>query len=305
MSLRTLPETNLLFVPCFCHRDMPAAISFAKKRNIPLVFDPLISAYDKQVYERKKFSPDSIRAKILFSKEKKILHGADLVIADTEEHARYFHDFFSVQRSRLAVVPVGANESIFTPAPQKAINRSEYTVLFYGSFLSLQNPQIIVKAAQLDNTLPVKWKFVGEGPLLEECRRLAARHENIEFIPWVPYEDLPGIIQSADIVLGIFGTSDKARRVIPNKVYQTLACGKPLITMTSPAYPSHFINNEELGIQWVEAGNARQLADAVATLIRQPQKLVEMGANAYATYKKFFSETDIKNQLAQALSSLQ
>ncbi len=305
-SLRTLPKPDLLWVPCFRHRDMASALSFAKKREVPLVFDPLISAYDKQVCERKKFSSASIRAKMLFNQEKRMLQGADLVIADTKEHARYFHHFFSVEKSRLAVIPIGANETLFTPASPTPppVPKKEYTALFYGSFLGLQNPQVIIEAAHLCKMLPIKWQFVGEGPLLGECKKLAEGVPNIEFIPWVAYAKLPEIIRSADIVLGIFGISDKAKRVIPNKVYQALACGKPLITMASSAYPDNFTENSKIGIQWVKAGSARELANAVAALLNEPQQLATMGSAAHTTYRRYFSEASIREQLATALSRL-
>ncbi len=302
--LHTIIRPDLLWIPCFRHRDMPAAVSWAKRKKVPVIFDPLISSYDKQVYERKKFSPTSIRAKRLFTREKKIFHSADLVICDTEEHASYFHNFFSVQREKLVVIPVGANESLFTPAPPQKKARPPFTILFFGSFLGLHNPLAIIEAARLCDDLSLKWLFVGDGPLLDACRQLAATRPNIEFLPWVPYKQLPGIIHSADILLGIFGTSAKARRVIPNKVYQALACGKPLITIASPAFPAHFTGNRELGIEWVEAGNSRQLADAVTRLTNHPEKLIAMGANAHNTYRKYFSEKNIRRRLARAIEPL-
>ena len=39
----------------------------------------------------------------------------------------------------------------------------------------------------------------------------------------------------ADVCLGILGTSEKAGRLIPNKLFQALLAGMPLITRNSPA----------------------------------------------------------------------
>ena len=51
-------------------------------------------------------------------------------------------------------------------------------------------------------------------------RDLAAALEvtNIEFIGWQPAEEIARYAAEAHLLLGIFGRTDKAKRVIPNKV---------------------------------------------------------------------------------------
>ena len=43
------------------------------------------------------------------------------------------------------------------------------------------------------------------------------------------YEELAAEYDRAGCALGIFGTTDKTARVIPNKAFQALACGTPLV----------------------------------------------------------------------------
>ncbi|MDB4470689.1 glycosyltransferase [Deltaproteobacteria bacterium] len=302
--LRYVDDVDLIWVPCFRQRDLKAAVRWGRKKRIPVVFDPLISAFDKQVFERKKFTADSRKGKKLLAWESALFQSVDLVIADTCEHALFFQETLGVDPHKLAVVPVGAEEELFRPSEQKCADDSVPTVLFYGSFLNLQGPVTIVEAARRYSGPPVKWKMVGDGPLLEECRISAKGLSNIEFLPWMPYEDLPKIICQADILLGVFGTSAKAGRVIPNKVYQALACGKPLITSRSSAYPELFHNNDVLGIGWVDSGNSQQLADKVAKLLSDRIGLVEMGTQARQSYETYFSMEMISASLFAALRSL-
>jgi glycosyltransferase involved in cell wall biosynthesis len=299
-----LPDVGAIWVPCFRQRDLAAALKYGHKKKIPVVFDPLISAYDKQVFERKKFPESSRKARKLLCWERTLFQQADLVLADTWEHARFFSELFEIEEDHLAVVPVGAEEELFKPASNPQSKNSCSTVLFYGSFLNLQGPETIIEAARQYSGPPVCWKLIGEGPLLEECRRRAEGLSNVEFSPWLSYEQLPSVINQADVLLGIFGTSAKASRVIPNKVYQSLACGKPLVTRSAPAYPDSFKDNENLGIAWVPPGDPASLAKKIADLLAEPDKLSDMGNQSRRTYEKFFSKSSISASLFAALEPL-
>ena len=54
-------------------------------------------------------------------------------------------------------------------------------------------------------------------------------------MPWVEYELLGEELARAGICLGVFGRSEKAARVVPNKVYHAMAVGRPVITADTPA----------------------------------------------------------------------
>lgn len=295
-------KVDLVWVPCFRQRDLAAASRWARGQGLPLIFDPLISAYDKQVFERGKVGAGSRGAESLRRREQRLLQRADLVLADTAEHESFFATTFELSRAQLAVIPVGAEEQLFRPRPfSQREPGAPLQVLFYGSFIGLQGPQVIIEAARLYQGPAVAWRLVGEGPLLQECRRLAEGMTSVHFEPWQPYATLPETIAAADVVLGVFGTSAKAARVIPNKVYQALACGRPLVTRRSPAYPAQLLADPG-GIFWVEAGSAASLAEAVAALAASPATLPEQGALARRSFERHFSSDSIRTALQDALA---
>ncbi len=303
--LRRLPRADLVWVPCFRQRDLAAARRWSQAQGLPLVFDPLISAYDKQVHERGKFPPSSLKARRLLAWERGLFHAADLVLADTPAHAEYYQAVFGLPPERLKVVYIGAEESRFQPLamPQQA-KGGDIEVLFYGSFIALQGPQTIIEAARCYEGPAVRWTLLGKGPLRKPCEDLARGLAHVSFEDWLPYAELPRRIHEADILLGVFGTSDKAARVIPNKVFQALACGRPVITRHADAYPPALRGRADSGLVWVKPGSPRELARAVARLADDKGNLVKLGERAYGTYRAFFAEEVIATQLTEALSAL-
>jgi glycosyltransferase involved in cell wall biosynthesis len=97
--------------------------------------------------------------------------------------------------------------------------------------------ETILRAARLARDEPFDWTLIGQGQEGDKVQTMLDEEPlpRLRWVPWVPYEELARWIGEADVCLGIFGTSGKAARVIPNKVFQVLAVGKPLVTRDSPA----------------------------------------------------------------------
>ncbi|MEQ9408312.1 MAG: glycosyltransferase [Fuerstiella sp.] len=302
-SLRRLPTPDLVWVPCFRQRDAEAAQRWAKKRSVPLIFDPLISAYDKQVFERQKFSSDSRAAQRLLTRERRLFQNSTRLIADTGCHAQYFQQTHHVDSQRVDVIPVSAEEQLFVPQPPKAVSEPVH-VMFYGSFIGLQGPQFIAEAAR--QVPELRWTFIGSGPLLSECQTILKNCDHATFVPRVPYDALPDRIGRADILLGVFGNSDKAGRVIPNKVYQALACGRPVITQSSSAYPSAMrrLSAVESGVTWVAPGQPQQIADAVRQLAANAHALPKIGRAARGAYNRWLNNDMVRECLAAVIEQV-
>lgn len=301
-SARLDEEARFVWVPCFRQRDMKTASRFAKKRGLPLIFDPLISAYDKQVHERRKFPEDSAKARKLLEWERGIFGLADLVIADTQAHADYYHEVLKVRRDRLAVMPVGADETMFKPSPMQPLDGRRPRVVFFGSFIHLQGPEVIAEAATL--CPEVDWHLLGDGPMLDQAVKAAKGMDHIHFEDYPGYESLPERIADADIVMGVFSDSRKAGRVIPNKLWQAMAGGRPVISrnVEPGAFPwPDDPTGENSGVLTVPPRDPQALADAVRALFASPEKLPTMGAAARRTFEAHGNFDAVKRAFLNAL----
>lgn len=309
-ALRGQPRPDLVWVPCFRQRDLRAAHRFARRHVIPLVFDPLISSFDKQVYERKKFAADSARGRRLRTWERGLFALPDVVVADTHGHLEYFHQTLGVPRAKLLVIPVGAEEELFRSQPVPTRSTAEpLEILFFGTFIGLHGIEQVIEAIGVYQGPPVRWRLLGEGPLRAQCEVRAAELKkrnstlDIAFEGWRPLAELPNRLAEADAFLGIFGTSAKALRVIPNKVYQGLALGRPIITAATAAFPEELRAGENAGLFWCRSGDPADLAGAIERLVARREELPALCAAARATFDHHYSRPIIQQAVAGVLAT--
>jgi len=246
------------------HLDLGAARRVARGR--PVVFNPLVSVSDTLVGDRGRFRPGSMAARALRAIDRHAFRAADLVVSDTEANAELLR---SLGARRVEVCLVGAEERVFQPGWQGG-----GPVLFVGKLIPLHGVETILEAARLAPDR--RFRIVGSGQL---DRLLDDRPANVQHVPWVEYERLPGELHRASCVLGIFGTSAKAGRVIPNKVFQALACGAPVVTADTAAARELLRDGESALL--VPPGDPEALAAAIR---RVTPAIGEGGLAAYRAH---------------------
>lgn len=220
------------------------------------------------------------------------LAAADVVVLDTDDHRALLP---RRARGKEVVVPVGAPKRWFDAgdrarrirgeAPGPAENariaggearkegnergESPLSVVFFGLFTPLQGAPTIARAlAVLDGRgVRIDVTLIGDGQDAAAVREALPPGENVRvsWIDWVDSEELPDVVAGHDVCLGIFGTSGKARRVVPNKVYQGIAAGCVVVTSDTP--PQRRILGG--GARFVEPGDALALADALEALAQE------------------------------------
>ena len=260
------------------HLDLPAARRAA--RGAPVLFNPLVSLHETLVEDRGRFASGSLAARILRGIDRRSLRRADLVVADTEQNAQHLADLGALDESKLAVCFVGAEERLFRPEWRRP---EAFSALFVGKLIPLHGLETILAAARLAPEL--SFRVVGSGQL---DALLRDRPANVEWVEWVDYELLPAELAHAGCALGVFGTSAKAARVIPNKAFQALACGVPLVTADTPA-ARELLRDEESALL-VPPGDAESLAAALRRLAADASFARRLGAGGLAAYREHASE---------------
>jgi glycosyltransferase involved in cell wall biosynthesis len=274
LARRVPADVDALLVGYPGQPDVPAARRAARGR--PVVFDALVSLHETLVEDRRRFRPGSPPARALLALDRAALRSADLVVADTQANAEFLAALGSLSPERVEVCLVGAEDRLFRPGWSPA---EPWTCLFVGKLIPLHGLETILAAARLAPEIP--FRLVGSGQLEA---LLADRPANVEWVPWVEYDRLPGELQRAGCALGVFGRSPKAARVIPNKAYQALACGTPLVTAATPAARELLVDGESALL--VPPGDPDALAAALRRLRDDAALAARVAAGGRAVYQE-------------------
>ena len=290
----TMPRADAALVMYPGWFDMIMLGVVARVRRIPVVFDIYISLSDTIVGDRRLASGGSIIGRLSRLVDRLSIRSADRVLADTPEHAELYARLGGISRDRIGVVWVGADDEVFRPRPE--IEPAARRVLFYGNFIKLHGVDVIVRAAKLLEGDGIEFRIIGTGQELENIERLIEELDtsNIELVGRVPLTELPAEIAAATVCCGIFGVSAKAGRVVPNKVFECAAVGRPVVTGDTPAMRRAFTGAE---VALVSPGDADALARAIRELLADPDQREAMAAAAHRHYLAEYAGGSLTRQL--------
>jgi glycosyltransferase involved in cell wall biosynthesis len=267
-----LPPHDVILVGYLGHLDVLILWPFARLRGVPIMWDAFMSLYETVVEDRAMVRDRSLVASLLRAWDWLACRAADIVLLDTRAHAQWFEKEFALSPGQTAAVFVGAEPDAFPALTGRAelSNGRPLRVLFYGQFIPLHGIETILEAASLTTPEEYAWTIVGTGQEAPRIRERLEAHPlpHLEWISWIPYEELRDRIAAADVCLGIFGRSGKAGRVIPNKAFQVIAAGRPLVTRDSPAI-RELVDPEVDAVSLVPAGNPQALVAGIADLARR------------------------------------
>lgn len=300
---------DLVFIGFYGHIILRLLSPFIRQ---PLLFDAFVSNYDTLCFDRKLFKPDSLMGHLAFWLDRANGKRATHLLLDTDAHAKYFVDTFDLNAKKISVLPVGCRDDIFDPYlfEQKAIKQSvshklRTRVLYYCTYLPLHGVETVLNAAKALENEPFDFILVGDGPLFQQMTQLANKLmlQNVTFQSSLPIEELAAEIARADICLGgHFGISAKAGRVVPGKIYQMLAMGRPIIATSTPAN-SQLLYHQKTAFL-IPPEDAPALANAVVALHDQPTLCQELAATGRQLYINKASEPIIAAQLNAIVKNL-
>lgn len=276
-----------------------ARLLFGKR----IIFDAFLSFYDSNVFDRQLYGSRSLRAWKDWMLDWYSCRLARLTLVDTGAHQDYFSREFRLKREHIIPVPIGGDDTNFNPSQSDNAGAGKTIIHFHGSFIPLQGVPYIIRAAAKLRDLNIEIKLVGKGQMYDETEQLAENlgvTDIVTFVGNVPYTSLPAYIAAADICLGIFGDTDKTRRVVPNKLYECLAMGKPVITGDTPVVREQFTDGHDILLANVADGD--DLAEKIRYLVENADVRRSIAQNGYDTFVTTYRPKEIIKRLLTSVN---
>jgi glycosyltransferase involved in cell wall biosynthesis len=320
---RRRPRPDVVVVGYLGHFDVLLARRLF--RDATIVLDHLVGASDTAT---DRGVSGGLRQRLLRGLDSRALAASDIVVVDTAEHLAALP---ATHRAKAVVVAVGAPTAWFnaddaaqaagaeadrSEAARSEADRSQaagsgaagsegawsqvpsLSVVFFGLYTPLQGTPTIGAALAAVADAPINVTMIGSGQDLAETRSLASANAAVTWLDWVDAADLPEIVARHDVCLGIFGSGPKARRVVPNKVFQGAAVGTAIITSDTPP------QRRALGdaAVFVPPGDSSALAAALRTLAADRDRLDDIRAAAHRLARDEFAPAHVVAPLAAQIS---
>ena len=115
-----------------------------------------------------------------------------------------------------------------------------------------------------------------------------------------PYSLLPDIIRSSDICINPFELNAITRDILPNKVFQYLACGKPLVATRLPG-TEPFLSGEEDGVLYTSLD---EVTERLLELMEDSERRRKLGENAASAVQQKYDWRRVAQQMIDIIHEL-
>lgn len=181
----------------------------------------------------------------------------------TDHMRQYCAEQYGLGDHRYAVWTSGVNGDLFYPSAERN-GHGPFTILYHGHIEGQRRIDNVIRALPLLDDIDVHFSLLGNADGLEELREIAENlgvEDRVSFDESVNYEDVPDRIRSCDA--GILPLQDWYGWNVssPLKLFEYLACGKPVIVTDIPAH-RNVLEDSEFAF-WAKQSSPTHIAEAI------------------------------------------
>lgn len=276
----------------------------ARLKRVPLVFE-VRDIWPDAIVASGVGSPDSALARILTAISRFMHRKADRIVVVTDAFERELVEAWGVDSGKISVVPNGVDLELFTPEerPPEA-SGSTFTVSYVGTLGLAHGLDLVLDAAGRLRSRPIRFLIVGEGA---ERRHLEARIgreglDNVSVLGQLPRREIPGVIAGSDACLVLLKPAPIFETVIPTKMLEFMACGRPVI-LGVKGQARAVLEEAQAGIT-ISPGDPDQLIEAIQRLCDDPRLRLSLGRNGRRFIEDRMSRAATAERYIRALKDI-
>ncbi|MDP7012125.1 MAG: glycosyltransferase [Verrucomicrobiota bacterium] len=166
------------------------------------------------------------------------------------------------------------------------VSDSDFVVVFVGIFGSSYDLDTVVKAGECLEDRGVKIVLVGDGDHRARLMRVARDSQVVVFTGWLDAEECGVLLRRANA--GLAAYRESARQSLPNKVFEYMAAGMPIISSLKGEF-AEILNRERIGYNY-DAGDVQGLADRINQLRVGRECRLGMGERARVIFERDYHQ---------------
>lgn len=235
------------------------AFPISRLRRHKLTTDFYVGLHDTLVMDRRLVKRGGLLAKTLSRLDKLALRNSDKLIFASHSDRKRFSEEAGVPLDKSAVL-LPSPPDFFKPPTNYKPKRD---VVFVGEFSPLMGLDVVLDCIKMPSMNKFTFTIVGTGQDSPKIKQVVGM-ENVKILDWVEYQKLPDLYADHKLSLGIFGSSQKAKSVFPNKIMESLRVGVPCIS-ASREIEDFF--GSEIGVHILPEDNPQALALSIDSLL--------------------------------------
>jgi glycosyltransferase involved in cell wall biosynthesis len=206
---------------------------------------------------------------------------ADLVLAVHEPHRQRLADY-GINADKIRVVLNSPDDRIFVADSPVAKDPDTFTVVCHGTITHRMGLDLAVRAVgRLRDRIPqLRLLALGAGDYLAEIRKLVTDlnlEDRVIFKDMIPIEELPKVLQTADVGLVPNRESSATHLMLPVKLLEFAMMGIPAIAPRLKTVEYYFGDGS---VRFFKPGDIADLAGAIEQLYHFPELRRSYAENA-------------------------
>jgi glycosyltransferase involved in cell wall biosynthesis len=278
------------------HEGALIGYALSRMRGLPLVAD-FQGSMTSEMVDHHFLDPDGMWYHWARLLELRIAQMPDVILTSTQMAASMLEREFNCKSRQIYPLPDCVNLDFFHPEASQAKTPSKYrqalsiphdrpVIVYLGLLADYQGTPLLVEAAQILKQRGMEAHFLIMGfPGVPSYQKMAVDldvTDRVTFTGKIPYEEAPAYLSLGDIAVAPKLSETEGA----GKILNYMAMELPTVAFDTPVSREYL---GSLGTYAAPAGESEALADAIAGLLQDPQRRIDVGQQLRQRVSRHFS----------------